>query len=89
MRSGPGRGTASDLVWERTCHKVDAAMLLKCACTRLAACLAVPPLWRSRPAGYAERVHTTAEAVGTAVDQTLKRQRVRVKGSAANVGKAA
>lgn len=38
--------------------------------------------------GLPARVHTTADAVGT-VDQALKRQRARIKGSAANFTKAA
>lgn len=47
-------------------------------------------IWRSaKYEDYPKRVHTTAGAVGTAVDQALDRQRVRVKGSAANFTKAA
>ncbi|MFJ7903907.1 transposase [Streptomyces sp. NPDC096198] len=47
-------------------------------------------VWRSaKYEDYPERVYTTAEAVGTAVDQALVRQRVRVKGSAPNFTKAA
>ncbi|MEU9302007.1 helix-turn-helix domain-containing protein [Streptomyces sp. NPDC048269] len=47
-------------------------------------------VWRSaKYEDYPERVHTTAEAVGTAVDQALERQRARIKGSAANFTKAA
>jgi hypothetical protein len=142
-------GAHADLVWEKTCGKVDAAMLLEFVCARLAglpggeAPLARPPdgftrvrpctvvldnasahvarafkgrreelaaigvelfylpprspelndierVWRSaKYEDYPERVHTTAEAVATAVDQALNRQRTRIKGSAADFTKAA
>ncbi|MFE4861221.1 IS630 family transposase [Streptomyces sp. NPDC056670] len=142
-------GAHSDLIWERTCGKIDAVMLLEFVCTSLArlpggaAVLGRPPtgftrvrpctvvldnasahvvrvfkgrreeldaigvelfhlpprspelndierVWRSaKYEDYPERVHTTAEAVGTAVDRALNRQRTRIKGSAANVTKAA
>ncbi|MFB6776192.1 transposase [Streptomyces sp. NPDC056352] len=136
-------------MWERSCGKIDAAMLLEFVCTNLAglpggaAALEQPPagftrvrpctivldnasahvarafkgrredlaaigvelfylpprspelndierVWRSaKYEDYPERVHTTAEAVGTAVDRALNRQRARVQGSAANFIKAA
>ncbi|MFD7912219.1 transposase [Streptomyces sp. NPDC059752] len=42
-------------------------------------------VWRSaKYEDYPERVHTTADAVGTAVDHALNRQRAPIKGSAAN-----
>ncbi|WP_107426155.1 transposase [Streptomyces milbemycinicus] len=47
-------------------------------------------VWRSvKYEDYPERVHTTAEAVATAIAQTLNRQRTRIKRSAANFTKAA
>ncbi|MFB9533980.1 transposase [Nonomuraea roseola] len=47
-------------------------------------------VWRSaKYEDYPERVHTTNEAIGTAVDQALNRQRARINGSAANFTKAA
>lgn len=142
-------GQHADLVWERTCGKIDAVMLLKFVCTSLArlpggaAALERPPagftrvrpctvvldnasthvarifkgrreelaaisvelfylpprspelndierVWRSaKYEDYPERVHTTADTVGTAVDHALNRQRTRIKGSAANFTKAA
>ncbi|MCX5588766.1 transposase [Streptomyces erythrochromogenes] len=142
-------GRHADLVWEKTCGKIDAVMLLEFVCTELAGlpggataleeppagftrvrpCTVVldnasahvarifkgrreelaaigvelfylPPrspelndierVWRSaKYEDYPERVHTTAEAVGTAVDQALNRQRARIKGSATNFIKAA
>lgn len=142
-------GQGADLVWEKTCGKIDAAMLLEFVCTKLAglpggaAGLEEPPagwkrarpctvvldnasahvarafkgrreelaavgvelfylpprspelndierIWRSaKYEDYPERVHTTAEAVGNAVDQALARQRTRIKGSATNFSKAA
>ncbi|MFE2971400.1 transposase [Streptomyces sp. NPDC059340] len=47
-------------------------------------------VWRSsKYEDYPERVHTIVEAVATAVDQALNRQRTRIKGSAADFTKAA
>ncbi|MFD5415170.1 transposase [Streptomyces nojiriensis] len=47
-------------------------------------------VWRSaKYEDYPERVHTTTETVGTAVDRALNRQRTRIKGSATNFTKAA
>ncbi|MFD7033603.1 transposase [Streptomyces sp. NPDC059917] len=125
-------GRHADLLWERTCRKIDAAMLLEFVCRKLAglpggaAALEEPPagftrvrpctvvldnasahvaqifkgrreelaaierVWRSaKYEDCPERVHTTAEEVGTAVDQALNRQRARIKGSATNFIKAA
>ncbi|MEU0521375.1 transposase [Streptosporangium sp. NPDC006007] len=47
-------------------------------------------VWRSaKYEDYPGRVHTTNEAIGTAVDQALNRQRAHINGSAANFTKAA
>ncbi|GAA2359443.1 IS630 family transposase [Streptomyces violaceusniger] len=47
-------------------------------------------MWRAATyEDYPERVHTTSEAVGNAVDQALARQRTRIKGSATNFTQAA
>ncbi|MFE7753146.1 hypothetical protein [Streptomyces sp. NPDC057428] len=47
-------------------------------------------VWRSaKYEDYPERVYTTADAIGTAVDQALNRQRAHIKGSAAIFIKAA
>jgi transposase len=47
-------------------------------------------IWRSaKYEDYPHRSHTDIEAIGTAVDQALTRQRARLQGSAANFPKAA